>query len=247
MQGDGFMSGERGTLPRGAPSTAQDAGPRARPAEPPSRRAPRAPREHKALLAALGVLLVIGGALATAYLVTQNDHRIAAVEVTKPLGVGERIPLSALHEVQIAPSAGLAYVPWDEASQVTRFYAATGIPDGTLLTSAMVAGTDPMAVGRSVIGLVLKDGHLPDGLQAGDHVNLYEVSAARQSCPGTPGRVIASNAIVLAVNAHAAGDLSDADVRVAVDPAAAGAVTCNAVNNDVAVAVLPGSATGGAG
>jgi len=36
-------------------------------------------------------------------------------------------------------------------------------------------------------------------------------------------------------------------VRVALDPAAAGTVACNAANANVGVAVLPGSATGGTG
>ena len=70
----------------------------------------------------------------------------------------------------------------------------------------------------------------------------------RQSCPGTPGSLLASNAVVLGISAPpAAASASAVDVRVALDPAAAGAVTCNAANSNVAVAVLPGSATGGAG
>jgi len=173
---------------------------------------------------------------------------VAAVEVTQPLGAGQRIPLGALQEVDIAVSGGVGYVPWSEAGQVSRFYAATAIPPGTLLSSSMVARVNGLATGRSVVGLALKDGQLPDGLQAGDHVNLYQVSDVTQSCPGTPGSVLASNAVVLGISAPAAAASASAvDVRVALDPAAAGAVTCNAANNNVAVAVLPGSATGGAG
>jgi hypothetical protein len=240
------MPGDRGTLTRRA-QPAQDAGPR-RPTTPGRRRPPQVARERKPALAALALLLIVGGALGAAYLVLQNGHRVAAIEVTQQLGAGEQIPAGALQEVQIAVSGGVAYVPWSEAGQVSRFYAASAIPPGTLLTSSMVARVNGLASGKSVVGLALKDGQLPDGLQAGDHVDLYQVSDASQSCPGTPGSLLASNAVVLGISAPpAAASASAVDVRVALDPSAAGAVTCNAANSNVAVAVLPGSVTGGAG
>jgi len=240
------MSGDRGTLTRGA-RPAQDKAAR-RPTAPGGRRPPQVARERRPALAAIALLLIVGGALGAAYLVLQNGHRVAAIEVTQQLGAGQQIPLGALREVDIAASGGIGYVPWSEAGQVSRFYAASAIPPGTLLTSAMVAKVNGLASGKSVVGLALKDGQLPDGLQAGDHVNLYQVSDATQSCPGTPGSLLASNAVVLGIGAPpAAASASAVDVRVALDPAAAGAVTCNAANSNVAVAVLPGSATGGTG
>jgi hypothetical protein len=240
------MPGERGTLTRGAQPAAQDREPRPRPTAPGSRRPPQVARERKPALAALALLLIVGGALGAAYLVLQNGHRVAAIEITQPLGAGQQIPAGALREVDIAVSGGLAYVPWSEAGQVTGLYAATAIPSGTLLTSPMVARVNGMASGKAVVGLALKDGQLPDGLQAGDHVNLYQVSDASQSCPGTPGSTLASNAVVLGISVPpAATSASAIDVRVALDPAVAGIVTCNAANNNVGVAVLPGSVTGG--
>jgi hypothetical protein len=237
------MSGDRGTLTRGAQAT-RDKAPR-RPTAPGSRRPPQVVRERRPALAALALLLIVGGALAAAYLVLQNGHRVAAIEVTQQLGAGQQIPLGALREVDIAVSGGISYVPWSEAAQVSRFYAASVIPPGSLLTSSMVARVNGLASGKSVVGLALKDGQLPDGLQAGDHVNLYQVSDASQSCPGTPGSLLASNAVVLGISApSAAASASAVDVRVALDPAAAGAVACNAANSNVGVAVLPGSATG---
>jgi hypothetical protein len=240
------MSGDRGTLARGATPTAQereDSWPR--PTAPANRRAPRAARERKPALAALALLLIVGGALGTAYLVVQNGHRVAAIEITQPLGAGQRIPPGALREVEIAPGAGLGYVPWSEAGQVTQFYAATAIPPGTLLSGAMVARANNLAAGKAVVGLALKDGQLPDGLQAGDHVDVYEVSDAAQSCPGTAGGVLATGAVVLGISAPtAAASQSAIDVRVALNPAAAGAVACNAANGNVGVAMLPQPSSG---
>ena len=238
------MPGDRGTLARGA-QPAHDNG--RRPTAPGNRRPPQVARERKPALAALALLLIAGGALGAVYLVLQNGHRVAAIEIAQQLGAGERIPPTALREVDIAASSGLSYVPWSEAGQVSQFYAATAIPPGTLLTSPMVARMNGLASGKAVVGLALKDGQLPDGLQAGDRVNLYQVSDAAQSCPGTPGSTLASNAVVLGIGAPpAATSSSSVDVRVALDPSVAGAVACNAANNNVAVAVLPAPA-GGAG
>jgi hypothetical protein len=240
------MPGDRGTLTRAA-QPAQD-NERRRPTAPGSRRPPQVARERKPALAALALLLIAGGALGAAYLVLQNGHRVAAIEITRQLGAGERIPPAALREVDIAGGSGLSYVPWSQAGQVSQFYAATAIPPGTLLTGSMVARVNGLAAGKAVVGLALKDGQLPDGLQAGDHVNLYQVSDATQSCPGTPGSTLASNAVVLGIGVPpAATSSSSIDVRVALDPSVAGVVTCNAANNNVAVAVLPGQAGRGAG
>ena len=242
------MSGDRGTLARGATPTAQERDSWPRPTAPASRRAPRAVRERKPGLAALALLLIVGGALGATYLVIQNGHRVAAIEITQQLGPGQQIPVSALREVRIAPGGGVSYVPWSQASQVTQFFAATGIPSGTLLTSQMVARTNNLAAGKAVVGLALKDGQLPDGLQVGDRVNIYEVSDAAQSCPGQAGSVLATNATVLGIGAPAAAASQSAvDVRVALNPAAAGAVACSAANGNVGVAMLPQPGSGGAG
>jgi hypothetical protein len=242
------MSGDRGMLARGATPTAQVEQQWPRSAVAADGEPPRVMRERKPALAALALLLIIGGALGAAYLVISSGHRVAAIEVAQSLGVGERIPYSALREVKIAPGAGVDYVPWNEASQVTRFYAATVIPPGTLLSSAMVAGSNGYAAGKMVVGLALRDGQLPNGLQVGDRVNVYKTSVAAQLCPGTPGSMLAANALVLGISAPAAASSRPAmDVRVALPPPVAGAVTCNAANGDVAVAIIPQPGAGGAG
>jgi hypothetical protein len=191
------------------------------------------------------VLLILGGALAAGLLVVQSGKRVPAIEISQAIGAGQQVPLSAMQEVQIASNSGLAYVPWSEASQVARYFAVSAIPPGTLLTSAMVVRTSTSTAGKAVVGLALKDGQLPSGLQVGDHVDVFQVSNAQQSCPGAPGTILAANAVVLAVTTPSAtsGSSAMADVEVAVNPANAGAVTCNASNGIAGIAVLPAGAT----
>jgi hypothetical protein len=187
--------------------------------------------------------------LGAGFLVVQSGQRVAAIEISQPVGAGQQIPPSAMQEVQIASGTGLSYVPWDEAGQVTRFYAVSAIPQGTLLTSAMVASTGTSTAGKAVLGLALKDGQLPRGLQDGDHVTIYQVSNSQEACPGTSGGTLAGDAVVLAIGTPSvtSGSSALADVEVAVNPSDAGAVACNAANGMVGIAVLPNGGAGSSG
>jgi len=221
------------------------------PTAPAGRRLPSAPRERKPALAALAILLIVGGALGAGFLVTQTGKRVGAIEISQQIGVGQKIPQAAMQEVQIASDSSVNYVPWNEASQGAQFYAANAIPPGTLLNGAMVVRANHATAGKDVLGLALKDGQLPAGLQVGDHINIYQVSNATESCPGSPGSTLAGNAVVLAIAVPSAtsGSSAAADVQIALDPRAAGQVACNAANGDVAVGVLPpgGQQSGGTG
>jgi hypothetical protein len=241
------MSSDRGTIPRGFETD----GAWQEPTAPAGRRLPSAPRERKPALAALAVVLVVGGALLAALLVVDAGHKTGAIEITQTVGQGQRIPAGAMQEIQITSGTGIDYVPWDEAGQVTRAYAATMIPAGTLLTPQLTTSTNNLANGMTVVGLALKDGQLPDGLQVGDRVDVYETSDSTGSCPRPANGVLSSNAVVLSIgNPSSASNGNTDDVEVAVPPTDAGGVSCNAANTNVAVGIVPSSgspSSGGAG
>lgn len=238
------MSSDRGTIPRGTGAGA-DAGAWPEPTSPAGRRLPSAPRERKPALAALAVVLVVGGALAAALLVIDAGHKTGAIEISQPVGQGQKIPLSSMREVQVTSGTGIDYVPWNEASQVARTYAATTLPPGTLLTPQMTTAANTATKGMTVVGLALKDGQLPDGLQVGDHVGIFDTSDNDGRCPRPVDNVLAPSAVVLNIG-HPSSTASDAvdDVQVAVPPAYAAGVSCNAANNNVGVGVLPANGQG---
>jgi hypothetical protein len=246
------MPSERGTIQRGLASETQGQGTWPEAAAPSSRRLPTARRERKPALAAFALLLIIGGALAAGLLVVQSGKRVAAIEITQQVGAGQRIPSGAMQQVQVASGTGLGYVPWAEAGQITRFYAATTIPPGTLLTAAMVARVSGAAAGRDIVGLALKDGQLPAQLQVGDHIGIYAVggqAGGSAGCPGVGGAPLTGDAVVLGVLTPGNGSLAGSsggttDVTVAVSLADAGAVTCDAAAGSVAVVVLPPAGAG---
>jgi len=246
------MPSDRGTIQRGLASEAPGQGTWPEATAPSSRRLPTARRERKPVLAACALLLIIGGALAAGLLVVQSGKRVTAIEIIQPVGAGQRIPSGAMQPVQVASGTGLDYVPWAEASQVTRFYAATAIPPGTLLTSAMVARASGVTTGRDVVGLALSGGQLPAQLKAGDHVGIYAVGGPANGsagCPGTGGAALTADAVVVSVLTPGNGSLAGpsggtTDVTVAVSPADAGAVACDAAAGNVAVVVLPPAGAG---
>jgi len=239
-------------MQRGLTSTTQDQAIWPEATTPSSRRLPSGRRERKPALAAFALLLIVGGALAAGLLVVQSGKRVAAIEITQQVGAGQRIPLSAMQQVQVATGTGLDYVPWAEASQVAGFFAATTIPPGTLLTGAMVARASGVTTGRDILGLALKDGQLPAQLKPGDQVRIYAVSgqaSGSAGCPGTGGDALTGDAVVVSVltpgNGSLAGSSSGTtDVTVAVSPADAGAVACDAAAGNVAVVVLPPAGAG---
>ena len=251
------MVSDRGTLPRGAVADQQASW--AEPTAPGGRRMPSAPRERKPALAALAVLLVALGAVAAGYLVINAGHRVGAVEITQQVGQGQRIPASAIKEVEIASNSGINYVPWQYANRVAGVYAAVQIPAGTLLTSAMTSATNNLAAGKVQVGLSLKPGQAPANLLIGQSVEAFGVgtgsgcgaaAAGGGGAGGTGGGnggngsgsgVPITTGVIASVVGSTASNGSTAAVTLAVPDADAGVLACYASAGDVAIALTPGS------
>jgi hypothetical protein len=219
---------------------------------------PSAPRERKPALAALAVLLVALGAVAAGYLVINAGHRVGAVEITQQVGQGQRIPASAIREVEIASNSGINYVAWQYANRVAGVYAAVQIPAGTLLTSAMTTATNNLAQGKVQVGLSLKPGQAPANLLIGQSVEAFGVgtgsgcgAAASGGGAGGTGGGSGGNGsgsgsaittgVIASVVGSTASNGSTAAVTLAVPDADAGVLACYASAGDVAVALTPGS------
>ncbi|MFD0902626.1 hypothetical protein [Actinomadura sediminis] len=208
-------------------------------------RLPTPPRERKPALAALAVLLILGGALASAYLVVASGDRVSAIVVAQPVAAGQRIPEAALREVPIGDT-GIEYLSWSEAAAVTEHYATVPLVEGTLLTNAMISPTNDAASGRLVVGLALKPGQLPvGGVVEGKHVTVYAVGGEEGAA--RPGTVLAADAIVVGVGAGGGGDTIAGErlsaglttVDVAVPPGDAADVATAASAGAVAIALIP--------
>jgi|SRR5215469_13295284 len=235
------MASDRGTLPRGADQQASWASPTA----PAGRRLPSAPRERKPALAVLAVLLIVGGALAAGLLVVRSGQRVGAVEITQAVAQGQQIPANAIQEVEIARDSGVSYVAWQFASEIPQYFATMPIPKGTLVNDGMLAKTHTLPNGQAEVGLALKDGEVPAGIQAGDTISVYSTqdTSSTAGCPGKPGTTLVSGATVVTAG-PSAGGTGTTDVVIAMDPEFVGPVVCNTANGTAAIAITPGTAGG---
>ncbi len=210
---------------------------------PASRKLPVPPRERRPALAALAVLLILGGALATTLLVMRSGERVSAVMITQQVGAGQRIPRSALGEVEIADT-GIPRVLWRDSESVSQWYAAVTLLPGTLLTESMVAKSgEDVGPGKALVGLALKPGQAPARLNVGDVVQVIHVAAADkgadQRADGGQQRVLATAARVHSIGA--AGRTGGSGlVTVRVDTSAAPAIAQYASGGEIALIKLPG-------
>ncbi|NJP98246.1 hypothetical protein HCN51_53995 [Nonomuraea sp. FMUSA5-5] len=204
---------------------------------PASRKLPVPPRERKPALAALAVLLILGGALATTVLVLSSGDRVSAIRFTQQVGAGQRIPKEAIEEVKIADT-GIGYVSWARRQEVTNSFATVTILPGTLMTDAMGAkASTELGEGKATVGLALKPGQMPAGVQQGDRVQVIFVPS--RSSEGE-SRVLAASALVFSV-----GDRSktgnSGQITVVVEAPAAPEIVAAASSGQIAVAELPGA------
>ncbi|MEV0379998.1 hypothetical protein [Nonomuraea sp. NPDC050643] len=188
-------------------------------------------------MAALAVLLILGGALATTLLVLRSGERVSAIRVTQEVGAGQQFTKEAIEEVKIA-SEGVDYVTWSQRDEVIKSFAAVTILPGTLLTHQMgLKASSELGPGKATIGLALKPGQMPAGVKQGDRVQVIFVPS--RSSQGE-SRVLAANAFVFAV-----GDRSrtgnSGQITVVVDSGAAREIVSFASSGEIAVAELTGT------
>ncbi|MEV0591857.1 hypothetical protein [Nonomuraea cavernae] len=204
---------------------------------PASRKLPVPPRERKPALAALAVLLILGGALATTLLVMRSGDRISAIRITEQVGAGQPFTEQAIEEVQIADT-GIDYVSWSQRQKVLDSFAAVTILPGTLFIDDMgVTASQELGPGKAKVGLALKPGQAPAGLVKGDRVQVVHVPGRSSQ---TESRVLAQSALVVSVGAPGRTGGSG-QITVIVDSTASPEILRYASSGEIAVAVLPGA------
>lgn len=198
---------------------------------PASRKLPVPPRERKPALAALAVLLILGGALATTLLVLRSGDRVSAIRITQQVGAGQPFTDRVIEEVQIADT-GVDYVAWSQRQHVLQTFAAVTILPGTLLTSDMgVTASQELGPGKARVGLALKPGQYPAGLEPGDRVQVIHAA----------GRTTQQDSQVLAQSALVNGVGDKGQITVIVDASTSPEIVGYASAGEIAVAELPGA------
>jgi len=133
-------------------------------------------RQPKRLMIALGVLVVVLGALA-AYWVSQSAaQRIDVVVMADDVEWGQQIEASDLQLAQIVADPGLRPVLWSQAGSLVGQYASSKLWAGSLISPSAVSSTRLLEQGQAMVGLSVKAGQMPTSpLRAGDRVQLVTV------------------------------------------------------------------------
>jgi hypothetical protein len=204
---------------------------------PASRKLPVPPRERKPALAALALLLVLGGALATTLLVLRSGDRVSAIQITQQIGAGQPILPEAMEEVQIADT-GVGYVAWAHRQEVAATFARVTLLPGTLLTEQMVSrASDQLSPGKVTLGLALKAGQVPLGLQRGDQVQVLYVPGSGRGT--AQGKVLAPSAMVQSVGTTEGS--SSGLVSIIVDTTVSPTIAMYASSGEIALGKLAGA------
>lgn len=221
-----------------APAGAERPGSPATLSGPASRKLPVPPRERKPALAALALLLILGGALATTLLVLRSGDRISAIRIDRQIGAGQPMLETAMQEVQIADT-GVAYVAWADRARVAENFARVTLLPGTLLTREMVVSSSrELGPGKAVVGLSLKPGQMPLTLAEGDRVQVIYVPGRGGDTPQS--RTLAGSALVHRIGAPGRNG-STGQVAIIVDATLSPTIAAYSSTGEIALAVLPGA------
>ncbi|KAA0935681.1 hypothetical protein [Streptomyces apricus] len=219
-------------------------------------RLPSPPRERKPALAALAVLLILVGALGATMLVLRAGDRVEVVKVTSDIQPGESVG-DNVASVLVADDAGINYVRWNQLKTLQGLKAKSTIYKGTLVIGQMFGTEADVPAGKAVVGLSLKEGQYPEGIEVGDLVAAYQVGntgssgsnsedEAGSGSTGSAGRTgapIVEEARVTKVPATGDSTISSTNKRVTVtvDESDAAALARAASANQVALVKVPGN------
>ena len=167
-------------------------------------RSPTSRRHRQLPLVVVGVLLVIGFALAFADASLHLGSREQVLVVAQPLTAGQVLTSVDLRAARLSTGSGLQVVPVADESSVVGRHAAVALVAGALLTSSEIGSGPAVGSGSDVVAVGLKTGGYPPDLAPGDGVQVVPVDSVSSGAVSVmSGSPVA--ATVLAVDAAPAG------------------------------------------
>jgi hypothetical protein len=197
-----------------------------RPGQPPGAQGPtheRIPvptRQRRPALAALALVLVLGGAALSGFLVLNSGQKQSVLVLAKEVPYGHTFENSDFREEQLSLTGDIKPVLFSQLGQLLsgRYKATTRIPAGSVLTYGMVAPARRQPIPGSnytEFGVTVPEGQYPaGGLAEGDIVKVLYTPTTDKGLPaggiknGTPlpaGMTLVNQAYVSAVQTAAGG------------------------------------------
>lgn len=191
---------------------------------------------------ALGVALVLVGALLAAWLLAGASDRVAVLVLARDVPYGQVLTGADLTTAEVLVDPGVRTVPANEKDTVLGQVAGAALVSGSLLSPGQLTAQLPPAPGQALVGLPVPAGHLPaGGLTAGDRVLVVDTPPADADPPaGTPASIPAQ--VVRVGDADLNGQIV---VDVTVEAGSGAALAVRAATGRF-VLILQGAAGGGA-
>ncbi|MFE9704651.1 hypothetical protein [Streptomyces sp. NPDC005930] len=232
--------------------TGAGAGRSAAPAQPSvGDRLPSPPRERKPALAALAVLLILVGALGATMLVLRAGDRVEAIQLTADIKAGESITKDNIKSVMVNDDSGAHFVAWSQREGLMKLQAKSTLYKGTVVVGEMFADKSGMEEGKATVGVALKEGQYPKGLDSGDNVAVYRVGdkstgggqGGSSGSAGADSSLLVERAVVESADATSGDSIASTNlpVTLTVDAADAAALAQAASAGEVAVVLIPGN------
>ncbi|MDQ1294044.1 MAG: hypothetical protein QG608_1927 [Actinomycetota bacterium] len=203
-------------------------------------RLPRPPRRRRPGVAALAVLLAVGGAAAAGLLAVRIDERRPVLIAAHTIAPGQKITRGDLAVTRVS-AEGADLIPAGDIDEIVGRYAAQEIPSRRLIDTRMIALKGLLQRGNAAVGIALKAGRAPaSGLRSGDVVQLVSVGQ------DGVGAILAESAIVSSVAEKSSGSFGssgDPVATVVVKASQAPAVASAAAADKVAVVLLERGST----
>lgn len=220
----------------GSPTGAADARSRARTV------AGRRRRSVPMLVA--GVLVVGGCGLASVQLTARAGERVPVLAAARDLTVGQTIGTGDVRVVRVAADPEVRLVAAADRGQIVGHRAAVPVAAGDLLPASLTGMAREPAPGQSIVGLLVKNGQAPPGLERGARVRIVTGTEDGGSQPvtvtGEPGRNSGQPAMsgVVLSSRPASQETGEGAAIVTVGVASADAVTVARAASAGAVSIV---------
>lgn len=145
---------------------------------------------------AVGVLLVVGCALAALMLAAGDRDRSPVVALAGDVARGQVLNEGDLSTVYVESDSAIATTPSDEQDRLVGLAALSDLQSGALVTGDQLgAPVEVLESGSGTVGLALEAGQLPSlALAAGDEVSV--VAAGDPTSGREPGEVVHRGVVV---------------------------------------------------
>jgi hypothetical protein len=199
-------------------------------------RPPTLARERKPALAALALLLIAAGVLASVYLQMQAGNRVGVIQLTQRVQQGQQITSDDITEIMVAQDSSINYVTWSQRSLLTKLTAQTTLLQGTILVGQMLTSSPSVNGNATTIAVTLKAGQYPPTVRQGSTVNAYYVGPA-QGAPGGSGGATGSSTATAGANTDVSVLLSSAVTVVQMPGSSGGGAFSGGSSSDEVVTV----------